>query len=188
MKVLETDRMVLRWLTLEDGEFIYELLNEPAWKRFIGDRHIDSLGAALLYIESGPMASYREHGFGLFGMEDKAGGALVGLCGLLKRDYLDDVDLGFAVLSRFEGQGLAYEAASATLKYAREKLGLQRVVAIVSLDNERSARLLERLGLHYVSMVSSSDDAEELRLFAVDLSRLDAEGVDPASSHARNGG
>lgn len=169
MSILETKRLILRRFTLDDDVFIYELLNQPAWKRYIGDRGIDSVHAARAYIETVLQAAYRRHGFGFFGMELKTNGTLVGMCGLIKRDALDDVDLGFALLSGFEGQGLAYEAAAATLAYSRDTLGLTRVVAITSLDNERSARLLERLGMRYEGLARLADDAEQLRLYATSL-------------------
>lgn len=169
MSILETNRLSLRRFTLDDDVFIYELLNQPAWKRYIGDRGIDSVPAARAYIETVLIAAYRRLGFGFFGMELKTSGALVGMCGLIKREALDDIDLGFALLSPFEGQGLAYEAAAATLAYGRDTLGLTRVVAITSLDNERSARLLERLGMRYERLVRLADDDEQLRLYAISL-------------------
>ena len=167
MKVLETKRLVLRWFTPDDALFIYELLNQPAWKQYIGDRGIDSVGAARDYIQTTLLASYHRHSFGLFAVELKLHNALVGMCGLIKRDALNDVDIGFALLSRFEGQGLAYEAAQATLDYSRTTLGLDRVVAITSLDNERSAQLLERLGMRYESMIRFFDTSEPHRLYAI---------------------
>lgn len=181
MKILETNRLILRRFTEADSAFILELLNEPSWKRYIGDRGIDSLEAARHYIETGPIASYERHGFGLYAIEQKADSTLVGMCGLIKRDGLDDVDIGFALLSRFEGQGMASEAAAATLVHSRDTLGLSRVVAITSIDNERSARLLERLGMRFEGMVRLSEDAKQLRLYSIDFAptepaNLSAEG------------
>jgi len=169
MRVLETKRLILRWFAPDDAAFICELLNQPAWKQYIGDRGIDSIQDARNYIETVPLASYRRHGFGLLAVELKADGTLVGMCGLIKRDTLEDVDLGFALLSRFERQGLAHEAAAATLAYSRDMLGLDRVVAITSLDNERSSRLLERLGMRYEGNIRLGDDPEALRLYAIAL-------------------
>ena len=169
MRVLETKRLILRLFTPDDASFVYELLNEPGWKRYIGDRGIDSAQAARDYIETGLIAPYHRHGFGLLAMELKAQGTLVGMCGLIKRDTLEDVDIGFALLSRFEGLGLAHEAAAATLAYSRDTLGLARVVAITSLDNERSARLLERLGMRYERLIRLADDTEQLRLYSITL-------------------
>lgn len=167
VKVLETHRLILRWFTVDDAAFIHELLNEPAWKRYIGDRGINSIESARHYLETVPIASYELHGFGLYAMQQKLDMKLVGMCGLIKRGGLDDVDIGFAVLSRFEGQGLAAEAAAATIAYSRDTLGLKRVAAITSIDNERSARLLERLGMHFERMVRLSEDAEQLRLYSI---------------------
>lgn len=167
MKIIETNRLILRRFTEADSAFILELLNEPSWKRYIGDRGIDSLEAARHYIETGPMASYEQHGFGLYAIEQKVDSMLVGTCGLIKREGLDDVDIGFAVLARFEGQGLASEAAAATLAYVRDTLRFERLVAITSIDNDRSARLLERLGMRFEGMVRLSEDGEQLRLYSI---------------------
>ena len=169
MKVLETERLIPRRFTLDDAEFIYELVNQPAWKRYIGDRGVDSLAAARTYIETVPLAAYRQHGFGLFAVERKADSILIGTCGLLKRETLKDVDIGFALIARYEGQGLMYEAAAATLVYCRDTLGLARVVAIVKPDNTRSARLLERLGMREEGIIRLGEGADELRLYGTGL-------------------
>src|SRR5688500_13793001 len=117
MQVLETERLALRQFTLDDAEFILELVNEPSWKKYIGDRGINTSDDARKYIETVPLASYAKHGFGLWAVNLKHDGSLVGMCGLIKRDTLDDVDLGFALLARFEGRGYASDAAQATLTY-----------------------------------------------------------------------
>jgi RimJ/RimL family protein N-acetyltransferase len=173
LEIAETTRIILRWFTLDDAAFIQELVNEPAWKRFIGDRGIHSPEAARTYLETGPIASYQQHGFGLFAIELKEDGSLIGTCGLLKRDALDDVDLGFALLARFEGQGLAFEAATAALAHARDTIGLNRVLAITSLDNERSARLLERLGMRFERLVHLTEASPQLRLYVLMLRQMD---------------
>src|SRR5262245_60681819 len=95
VNVFETERLTLRWFSPDDAGFVYELLNQPAWKHYIGDRGIDSLDAARNYIETVLLTSYRDHGFGLYAMELKANATPVGMCGLIKRDALDDVDIGF---------------------------------------------------------------------------------------------
>ena len=169
MKVLETNRLILRWFSGDDAGFIHELLNEPAWIAFIGDRGIQSLQDARNYIETVAIASYVRHGFGLFAIELKPQATVIGMCGLIKREGLEDVDLGFALLSRFEGQGMASEAAAATLDYARNSLELQRVVAITRQDNERSRRVLERIGLRFERLVRLSADSAELRLYSISL-------------------
>ena len=141
----ETARLRLRLFTLEDAPLILELLNDPAWLRFIGDRKVRSIEDARGYLENGPMKSYAQNGFGLWLVERKSDGRAIGMCGLVKRDDLPDVDIGFAFLEPFRGCGYALEAARATLDYAHAALGFDRVVAIASPDNERSGRLLAKL-------------------------------------------
>lgn len=169
MNVIETPRLNLRPFTLDDAAFIYELVNQPSWQRYIGDRGIDSVAAARTYIETVPLAAYRQHGFGLFAVELKTNGVLIGTCGLLKRDTLTDVDIGFALLDRFAGQGLMYEAAAAVLAYCRDTLSLARVVAIVKPENLRSTRLLEKLGMRAEGLIRLGEGTEELRLYGIGL-------------------
>lgn len=164
-KVIETDRLILRRLSTDDAEFILELLNEPSFLRFIGDKGVRTLADARDYILNGPVEMYARLGFGLYLTELKEGGVPIGVCGLIKRDGLDDVDIGFALLPRFWSKGYAYEAASAVMAYGKDALGLERIVAITSPDNHASGRLLEKLGLRFERMVRLSEDAEEVRLF-----------------------
>lgn len=166
LKVLETQRLVLRRLSAADAPFVLELLNDPAWLEHIGDRGVRTLDDARAYLAAGPVAMYAEHGFGLYLVEVREDGASAGICGLVRRDFLDDVDLGFAFLPRYRGRGYAYEAASAVLDYAAAVLGLERVAAIATAHNERSGRLLEKLGFRFEKMVPYPGETEPLRLFA----------------------
>ena len=170
MTVVETERLTLRKLEVGDADFILGLLNDPSFLRFIGDKRVRTLDDARRYLVDGPIASYERFGFGLYLTELRDEGAPIGICGLLKRDSLDDVDVGFAFLPRFWSKGYALEAASAVMAYGRNILGLRRIVAITSPDNEASIRLLEKLGMRFESMVRLSEDGSELRLFASDLS------------------
>jgi RimJ/RimL family protein N-acetyltransferase len=169
LNILETDRLSLRRLTVDDAEFILELLNDPAWLRFIGDKGVRTLEAARDYILQGPVAMYERLGFGLYLTALKPDDVPIGLCGLIKRDALDDVDIGFAFLPQFRAKGYAYEAASAVLAYGRHVLGLTRIVAITSPDNDRSAGLLEKLGFIFEKMAKLSDDGPEVKLFASEV-------------------
>jgi RimJ/RimL family protein N-acetyltransferase len=169
-RVLETGRLILRRLTVEDAPFMLGLLNEPSWLRFIGDRGVRTLEDARNYIARGPVDMYERLGFGLYATalkEDES--APIGICGLVKRDGLEDVDIGFAFLPKFWGKGYACEAASAVMAYAKSVVGLERIVAITAVDNESAARLLEKIGLRFEKMVRLSDDGEEIRLFAWEL-------------------
>ena len=169
MKVLETERLILRWLTVDDGEFILELLNDPSWLRFIGNSGVKTLDDARDYILKRLVAMYERLGFGLYLTELKDGGVPIGICGLIKRDSLKDVDIGFAFLPKFRGRGYAHEAAFAVMEYGKRTFGFNRMVAITSPDNYDSAKLLEKLGFNFERMVKLSDDSEEVSLFSSDL-------------------
>jgi RimJ/RimL family protein N-acetyltransferase len=156
-------------MSTEDAAFMLGLLNEPAWLRFIGDRGVRTVEDARAYILKGPVDMYTRLGFGLYIAELQESHIPIGICGLVKRDFLADVDIGFAFLPPYWQQGYAYESASAVLTYATEVVGLKRLVAITTVDNHRSARLLEKLGLHFERMVSYPDGGDEVRLFAVDF-------------------
>ena len=165
-RILETERLTLRELNERDAAFILELLNEPGWLRFIGDRGIRSEVGAREYIVNGPVAMYRRLGFGLYAVVRKADGIAIGVCGLIKRDTLDDVDIGFAFLERHGEMGYAFEAAEAVMARAREVLGLKRVVAITSVDNEKSIRLLQKIGLRFEKLIRLAGDDEDVRFFS----------------------
>lgn len=169
MKILETQRLVLRHMSTDDAEFMLQLLNEPSWLHFIGDRGVRSLRDACSYILNGPVEMYARLGFGLYVVELKDGGMPIGICGLVKRDFLEDIDIGYGFLPQYWAKGYAYESASAVMAYATEILGLKRIVAITSSDNYRSAGLLEKLGLRYEQMVKYPDTDQEVRLFAIDV-------------------
>ena len=169
MVVFETDRLVLRRLTEEDAPFILRLLNEPSFLEHVGDRGVRNLADARQYILSGPVASYERHGFGLFLVEVKEGGAPIGICGLLKRDVLDEVDLGFAFVPESWSKGYAFESATATLAYAHDVQHLKRVVAITSQDNVASIGLLVKLGFYFDRMVLMPGDKTKVKLFARQL-------------------
>ena len=115
MNVAETARLRLRWLDDGDATFILRLVNEPSWIRYIGDRNVRSVEDAQRYLREGPVAMYERLGFGLNLVESKATGEPLGICGLLRRDTLEHVDLGFAFVPGAWGQGYAQESAAATL-------------------------------------------------------------------------
>jgi RimJ/RimL family protein N-acetyltransferase len=165
MILLETDRLILRKLSIDDAEFILGLLNEPSFLRFIGDKGVRNLDDAREYILSGPVASYKRFGFGLYLTELTETRAPIGICGLLKRESLADVDVGFAFLPQFWKQGYAFESAAAVMAYGRDVLGIDRIVAITSADNEASIKVLEKLGLRFERMIRLSEDAPEVKLF-----------------------
>lgn len=177
MSVIETPRLALRELIADDAAFILELVNDPSWLRHIGDKGVRTLDDARAYIASGPAASYARFGFGLWCVLSKATSEPVGICGLIKRDSLADVDIGYALLPRHAGFGFAHEAAAATLAHAREVLNLPRVVAIVSPDNAASIRLLEKLGLHFETRLRLPGQTTDTALYAIDFVGADAAAI-----------
>jgi RimJ/RimL family protein N-acetyltransferase len=165
MKILETERLMLREFELTDAKFIVELVNTPGWIEFIGDRNIKTEEAAIQYLQNGPMKSYRENGFGL-GMVETREGTPIGMCGILKRENLEHPDIGFAFLPEFMGKGYACEIASSILSYAKDKLKLKIILAITDPRNKKSIKLLEKIGLKFSNTIHTPVDNEELMLFS----------------------
>jgi [ribosomal protein S5]-alanine N-acetyltransferase len=168
VNVLTTKRLALRRLSPADAEFIVELLNDAAFLRFIGDKAVRDVDDARRYILDGPVASYERNGFGLWLVALKETGLSIGICGLLKRESLPDVDIGFAFLPAYRSQGYAFESASAVLDYGRTELGLKRIVAITSSDNAGSIRVLEKMGMRFERMITISEGEPEIRLLATE--------------------
>ena len=165
--LIETDRLRLRQLSDDDADFVVRLLNEPSFIENIGDRGVRTLDDARAYITNGPIASYEKHGFGLLLVELKESGTAIGICGLLKRDVLPEPDIGYALLPEFWSQGYAHESATAVLHNARNVLGLNRILAVVNPDNASSIRLLVRMRFQFDRMVRLTEDAAEVKLFAL---------------------
>ena len=166
---LETDRLRLTRLDADDADFIVELLNDPDWLRYIGDKGVADRAGALRYLETGPWSNYREFGFGLLRVGLRDGGTPIGLCGLLKRETRDGVELGFALLPAFRGRGYAIEAARAALAQARERGDLERIEAIVTTDNHASRALLERLGFKLIQAPEPDADEHGITVYVLDL-------------------
>jgi RimJ/RimL family protein N-acetyltransferase len=163
--VLETARLILRKLSIDDAGFILELLNEPSFLRYIGDKGVRNLEEARQYILTGPVASYERYGFGLYLVELKESNSPIGICGLVKREALPDADIGFAFLPAYWSKGYAVESASAVMAYACEVLQRKRILGITSLDNHASMKVLTKLGLRFDRRIRLSETEPELRLF-----------------------
>jgi RimJ/RimL family protein N-acetyltransferase len=163
--IVETERLRLREFTLDDSAFIIALLNSAGWIEFIGDRHVKTTTAAITYLENGPLKIYKNHGFGLWMVEHKHNKKPMGMCGILKRDTLDFPDLGFCFLPEYFGKGYAYESATAAMLVARESFHIETICAITLANNTASIKLLERLGLQFISPISFPDNDETLLLY-----------------------
>ncbi len=169
MTVLETDRLLLTRLSYDHCEFVFELVNEPSFKRFIGDKEVHSLEDARRYLADGPIGLYERFGYGMFLVTVKDSASHAGICGLLQREGFDDPDLGFAFLKRFMRQGYAIESARAVLQHATEDLGLTRVIAMADPENEPSVHLLRKLGFSYERKVRMPEDDHDINLYGLAL-------------------
>lgn len=168
MTVIETARLQLTRLSYDHCEFIFELVNEPSFKQFIGDKNVNSLEDAHRYLREGPIGSYEQFGYGLFLVTVKESGLPAGICGLVKRDEFDDPDLGFAFLKRFRRLGYASESARAVLEHGFDELGIRRIIAMADPDNEPSIRLLQTLGFVYEGKVRMPEDDYDINLFSLE--------------------
>lgn len=167
--ILETERLILRKFTIKDAPFIAALMNSPTWLQFIGDREIKTLAHAQSYLLNGPIMAYTAYGFGLYLAELKDTKTPIGMCGLVKRDYLEHLDIGYALLPAFEGKGYGFEIASATVTYAFETLHLQHLAAITTEENRRSVKLLNKLGFVFKEVINV--EGKELMLYLASCSK-----------------
>jgi len=165
MSKFKTDRLRMDEITIADAPFIVSLLNDPAYMANIGDRGIRTIGQAQHYIGDKIRASYRDHGYGLYAVRLATGDEPIGICGLVNRDSIQDVDIGYGFLPHARGQGYALEAAEEILKWAHSTLGLTRLAAIVSQENKLSIVLLEKIGMQFDAMIQLPGDEEEICLY-----------------------
>ena len=169
MLVTKSSRLRLRHIEIDDAGFILGLLNDPEFSRFVGDKNVRDLDTAQDYIRQGPVASYKNFGFGLYLVELIDSGEPIGICGLLKRNFLDHADLGFALMPAYCGHGYAFEAAQATIEFARNALGLKQIIAFSVPDNIRSTKLLDRLGMQFDKIMTLPVTEKDVKLFKLDL-------------------
>ena len=167
--MLETERLNLRRISARDAKFILALLNDPSFIRNIGDKRVRSVSNARSYIRNNIVASYERFGFGLYMVELKDSGSPIGICGLVKREALPDVDIGFAFLPPFWSKGYATESAQAVKAYAIDVVGLKRIAAVTNPDNDGSIGVLEKIGLSFERMIRLGEDEPEIRLYAYDV-------------------
>lgn len=160
-----TDKLLISPFTIEDAPFLFELMNSPSWLKFIGDRGIKTVNDAKDFIFNKHFVNYKENGFGSYKVTLIETGNPIGTCGFFKREGLQDVDLGFAFLPEYEGQGFAFESATTLLEIFQKNTDFKRVVAITLPENTKSIALLERLGFHEEKSIQLSTTDEELMLF-----------------------
>ncbi|GAA5038658.1 alanine acetyltransferase [Marivirga lumbricoides] len=163
--ILSTERLLLKPIIKQDAAFILKLVNSPLYIQFIGDRKLKTVKEAEDFIKNGPQKSYNENGYGLYCVRAKEDHLPIGVCGLLKRDFLPHPDIGFAFLPEAMGRGYAYEIAAATLEYAHHALKLNTVLAFADPANERSVKLLEKTGMQFQKHFKHPDEGKEVVLY-----------------------
>jgi [ribosomal protein S5]-alanine N-acetyltransferase len=163
-----TNRLTIRPFTLDDAGFIMDLVNDPDWLRFIGDKAVASKEDARRYLTEGPLTMYEMHGFGLCAVERTNDGSMIGMCGLVRRAGLEDVDVGYAFLPHGRGQGFAIEAAHAIVDHALTIIGIGRIVAITDPANVASTRVLEAIGMRFERYLQLTEGAKQVALYAID--------------------
>ncbi|WP_294249780.1 GNAT family N-acetyltransferase [uncultured Chryseobacterium sp.] len=161
----ETERLVLRPMSLEDAGFILELYNRPKFIRYIGDRNLKSVSDAAEYIKNRFLPQFEKRGFGNYLILIKEGNRKIGAAGIFEREGLDIADIGFSLLEEFEGNGYAYEAALKVKSIGMHDFGLPKISAITTKDNNASQKLIEKLGLEFRNMITLPGDTEELRYY-----------------------
>ena len=161
----ETERLIVREFTIDDGAFVFELMNSEGWLNYIGDRYIKSIADAEAYIEEKYLPSYELNGYGAYVIVLKETGIAVGSCGLYKRENLEHPDLGFAFQTEYVGKGYGFEASQGVMQYAKKMLGIHIFLGITTPENIPSIKLLEKLGLKKKGRFSFNDTTEELILF-----------------------
>ena len=176
--MLTTERLNLRWLTTDDVPFLFDLLNDPLWYRFIGNSEVETLKDASIYLQKRLLSLYQRLGFGLYAVDLKETGQPIGICGLIKRDSLDDVDIGFAFLPAFRGQGFGLESTIATIEYGWTHFHLSRIVAITHPENLKSKLLLEKAGLRYDKEIKNEDGQVESLLYLIERTSTKSEKTD----------
>jgi len=165
--VLKTQNLILVKLRKEDAPFILELVNSPGWLQYIGDRNVHSILDAEHYLQNGILKCYEEYGFGFWLVKDSIKNQKLGICGITKRESLDFPDIGFAFLSEYQSMGYGYEAAMATLKYVKENLRLEKIVAIANIENVASNTLLKKIGMRFEKVIFNPDENKELNFYSI---------------------
>jgi RimJ/RimL family protein N-acetyltransferase len=169
MHILDTRRLSLRTIEPDDAAFYLALVSDPSWIRHIGDKGLRSVDAAREAILVGPCVMQQRLGHSLYVVERREDGAALGLCGLIKRDSLPEVDIGYALRPAYWGNGYAHEAAAAVLAHGRDVIGLARLLGITSPDNTSSNALLKKLGLSFVERTNLPPDNRATNLYRIDF-------------------
>ncbi len=168
---IETERLLLKPVSVDDTVFIYELYNSPRFIEFIGDRNIRNKDDARNYIINRFIPQIEKSGYGNYVIVRKDDGQKIGSVGIFERDGLDVNDIGFSFLPEFEGKGFGFEAASALMEIAFKEFGLKKLSAITTDANISSRKLIEKLGLSFQKKIQLPNVDEELRYYEIELKK-----------------
>ncbi|MDN3642752.1 GNAT family N-acetyltransferase [Lutimonas halocynthiae] len=166
MNVISTDRLLINRITLDDAGFILKLMNDKDWIKNIGDRGIRTIEETEEYIRTRFLKTYDEVGFGFYSLIRKSDQQIIGIAGLVDREGLDHIDIGYGMLPEFRGKGYAFEATKAVYDYGYKDLKLDKIIAIVNPDNPSSIKLLSKLGLEFEKMIRLPDEEIDIMLFS----------------------
>lgn len=167
----ETERLLVRAVSIDDAEFILAIMNTPKWISNIGDRDIHTIEDSQKYIESKMLPQLKELGYGNNVIVRKFDGKIVGNCGLYNRDGVDGVDIGYALLPDYERNGYAFEATSKLLEVAESEFNLSKVSAITIKENSASQKLLKKLGLQFKEIINIPNDDTDLLLYVLNFKK-----------------
>jgi len=166
---LQTERLSLRRLTLDDAELMLAVWNDPAFIRHVGDRGIRTIDAARVALQEGALKLFSDYGYGPFRVALIADDTPVGVCGLFRREGLEEPDIGFSILPQHWRKGYAFEAASAVVRHAKTDIRLERLTAVVSTENAASVALIEKLGLQFERMQRLPGDNDDVAVYGMQL-------------------
>ncbi len=170
MNIVETKRLIISKIALEDASFLLDLVNTPSYIKYIGDKKLRTQSDTEDYIKNTHFKSYESHNFGFYKVLYKAeNNKPIGTCGFVKREQLEHVEIGFGFLPEYEGQGFGYESSKALLEIGKSVFNFKKITAITLPTNTRSIKLLEKLELAYEKKIKPFEDDEELLLFAKTL-------------------
>lgn len=163
--VAETERLRVERVTEADALFYFQLMNSPNYIEYIGDRNIQSINDALAFIKEHVLQQYQLYGFGFYKLVLKSENKAIGICGFKKRDFLDNLDIGYAVLPAYEGKGYTWEALNEVYKYGKNELKLKNISGITSKKNKASQHILEKLGLKFQQEIIEPNSNESILLY-----------------------
>ena len=169
MALMISERLSMRQVTAADASFILSLLNEPSFIEGIADKQVHSLEQAIQYIDDSFTKSYHDNGYGMYLVSLREEDIPIGICGLIRRDYRDDYELGYAFAKAFWSKGYAQEAVKAVLNYGQTVLKAKEFIAVTSMDNEASIKTLERLGFVFDKIEKLAAYNEESRLYKLEI-------------------